>query len=150
MRRTGLAAIAGTLGVSAHLSAALWSRVTSLESIPAHNPDESHKGLKIARKLRGQTFSVKTINGNWIDPFLVLAQAPLQLAFRPSLCILRLPSVVAGIPSVGLPAGARPGLGGRRLRQPARHRGPSRAEGRRRLPGHVPGAVASRPMKESL
>src|SRR5262245_59432742 len=88
------------IGFCLLLGAAFWLRVSSLESMPSHNGDESYEGLETARMLRGERFSIFVPSGNLISPFFTALRLPFQIAFKPSLWTLRAPSVISGVLSI--------------------------------------------------
>ena len=78
----------------------LWFRVSSLEALPEPDGDEAWYAVQYHRLLHGEPFSAQTPHGNPLSPFHAAIEVPLLLAFRPSLWILRMPSVIAGILAV--------------------------------------------------
>jgi 4-amino-4-deoxy-L-arabinose transferase-like glycosyltransferase len=84
------------VGLGLLLAVTFWFRVSSLDVIPGHDGDESYEGTQVARMLQGKPFTVFTFNGNLMNPFFLALQAPIQLVAKPSLWVLRAPSVVSG------------------------------------------------------
>lgn len=82
--------------------AAIWLRVTSLETLREPNGDEAWYGVQVGRLLRGEPFAWRTPNGNLVNPLHVGPQVVLQAMFGPQLWILRWPSAVAGVALIGL------------------------------------------------
>lgn len=93
---------ASIVGVLAVLALAGWFRLSSLGAIPVHLADESYYGLQASRLARGESFRMHTTSGNLVDPFLLLPQAALHLAFEPSTWVMRLPVALSGLAAVGM------------------------------------------------
>jgi 4-amino-4-deoxy-L-arabinose transferase-like glycosyltransferase len=95
-------ALAATLRLSLLVlfALAIWFRVSSIDSIPYHDADESYEGVQIARMLKGDSFSLFTTSGNLLDPFFIALQSPFQLLARPSLWVLRAPAALSGLLAV--------------------------------------------------
>jgi 4-amino-4-deoxy-L-arabinose transferase-like glycosyltransferase len=95
-RWTILAAIAfGTL-----FAVGIWFRISSLETLPEQNGDESYYGVQVMRLIRGEPITFRTASGNFLNPFMVIPQIPLHLIAKPSLTLLRIPAVASGILAV--------------------------------------------------
>jgi hypothetical protein len=90
--RFGLGLVLGLL-----FALAIWLRVTSLEALPDIDADEAWFATQFVHILRGEPFEDRTPTGNPLSPFQAPIEVPLLLAFKPSLWITRVPSVVAGI-----------------------------------------------------
>jgi 4-amino-4-deoxy-L-arabinose transferase-like glycosyltransferase len=82
------------------LVAAVWFRITSLESIPEVHGDETWYGIQVGHLLRGEPFATRTFSGNPLNPFFSGLMVPLHLAVRPTGWILRAPAVLCGILAV--------------------------------------------------
>jgi hypothetical protein len=82
------------------LVAAVWFRITSLESIPEVHGDEAWYGIQVGHLLRGEPFATTTFSGNPLNPFFSGLMVPLHLAVRPTGWILRAPAVLSGILAV--------------------------------------------------
>ncbi|QDV35848.1 glycosyltransferase family 39 protein [Tautonia plasticadhaerens] len=94
--------VASIGAVLAVLALAGWFRLSSLGAIPVHLADESYYGLQSSRMARGESFRMHTTSGNLVDPFLLLPQAALHLAFEPSTWVMRLPVALSGLAAVGM------------------------------------------------
>jgi len=81
---------------------ALWYRVSSLEALPEPDGDEAWYAIQYLHLLHGEPFSAQTPHGNPLSLFHAAIEVPLLMVFKPSLWILRMPSVVTGILAVVL------------------------------------------------
>lgn len=81
---------------------AIWLRASSLETLPELNGDEAYEGLQVMRWIQGQPFDWLTVNGNPLDPFLILPLVPLHALFGPSAWVLRLPALLCGVLTIVL------------------------------------------------
>ncbi len=91
-----------TIQLGLFFGVAAWLRVGSLGSVPWNNGDESFYGTQAARIVQGRWIATKTPSGNVVSPYLLAFEAPLHLVCRPSLVVLRIPSVACGIAAVVL------------------------------------------------
>ncbi len=90
------------MALAAIFAAALWLRVTSLESMPYPDGDEAWYGIQAEQFLAGRPVALLTPTGNPLNPFYAGLEVPLLKIFRPSLWILRVPSAACGILAVVL------------------------------------------------
>jgi hypothetical protein len=92
----------GTLGALL-LGSSLWWRIDHLGSLPEVDGDEAWHAIQLTRMMRGESFSVRTEHGLPLSPFHAALELPLLLAApRPSLWILRVPTVITGVLAVVL------------------------------------------------
>src|SRR5262249_41505873 len=90
------------IGFASLFLAALWFRVSGLETVPEHSGDESYYGLQAERVCRGEVIALQTTSGNVLNPFLLGLDVALHAVARPSLTLLRVPSVIFGLLAVVL------------------------------------------------
>jgi 4-amino-4-deoxy-L-arabinose transferase-like glycosyltransferase len=102
MGRDVVLARAGRIGLGLLFAAVVWLRLSSLDCIPEHCADESYFGIQVAHLLAGEPFMIKTASANLLDPFFAALEVPVVWAFKPSLWVLRFPSALAGLLTVGL------------------------------------------------
>ena len=94
--------VAWVVSLAAIIGIAVWLRTSSLEGAPWHAGDESYYGVQTWRLIHGQSFCIRTMSGNIIDPFIMLMQIPLYAVASPSAWVLKVPSVVSGLLAVFL------------------------------------------------
>jgi hypothetical protein len=98
MRRIATLALPAAL-VSV-LAVGLWFRVSSLESMPYPDGDESWYLIQLNNALYGKPFHAFTMNGNPLNPFFVLLHVPLLVTADPAFWHLRLIPLTCGIAAV--------------------------------------------------
>jgi 4-amino-4-deoxy-L-arabinose transferase-like glycosyltransferase len=88
--------------LAALFAVALALRVVHLDRMPGINGDEAWYGVQAIRFLRGEGVSWRTPSGNPLNPFFAGIDALLLAVVRPSFLVLRIPSLVCGVLTVGL------------------------------------------------
>jgi hypothetical protein len=98
MRR--IAPLALTAALACLLAVGVWFRVSSLESMPYPDGDESWYLIQLDNALHGKPFHAFTMNGNPLNPFFVPLHVPLLVTSKPAFWHLRLVPLTCGLLAV--------------------------------------------------
>jgi hypothetical protein len=93
----GLSTIIWYCNLIAFFTTALVFRSIDLENTPGVNGDEAYYGDQAECLISGRPFPKLTPSGQLINPFYVGIEAALLHFFAPSIAILRIPALIAGV-----------------------------------------------------